>query len=81
MSTPSDEQRIARLEANIEAYKAELRRLSKAVEKAEDDAAKWRRKAKKLKKRQSSIIIEAAPELVGLPAIGDVVEVPQRLSS
>lgn len=74
MSTPTDEQRIAKMEANIEAYKAELRRLAKAVEKAEEDAAKWRRKAKKLKKRQSTVIVDAAPELVGLPAIGDTVE-------
>jgi predicted nuclease with TOPRIM domain len=69
------EQRIARLEANIEAYKAEIWRMRKAVAKAEDDAARWRRKAKKLKKRQSTLIVDAAPELVGLPAVGDSVSV------
>lgn len=62
---------VARLEATIDAYKAEVRRLARAVERAEDDAAKWRRKAKKLKKRESSVIVEAAPELAALPAVGD----------
>lgn len=74
MSMSTDEQRIAKMEANIQAYRAELRRLAKAVEKAEEDAAKWRRKAKKLKKRQSTVILDAAPEFVGLSAIGDAVE-------
>jgi ATP-dependent protease HslVU (ClpYQ) peptidase subunit len=74
MSTSIDDQRIAKMEANIRAYRAELHRLAKAVEKAEEDAAKWRRKAKKLKKRQSTVILDAAPEFVGLSAIGDVVE-------
>jgi phage shock protein A len=74
MSTSIDDQRIAKMEANIRAYRAELHRLAKAVEKAEEDAAKWRRKAKKLKKRQSTVILDAAPEFVGLSAIGDAVE-------
>ena len=74
MSKSEQERRIARFEANIEAYRAEIRRLRKAVEKAEEDAAKWRRKAKKLKKRQSTVILDAAPEFVGLPANGDTVE-------
>jgi len=63
---------VARLEATIEAYKAEVRRLARAVERAEEDAAKWRRKAKKLKKRESTVIAEAAPELDSLPELGDV---------
>ena len=63
---------VARLEATIEAYKAEIRRLVRAVERAEEDAAKWRRKAKKLKKRESTIIAETAPELAALPELGDV---------
>jgi len=63
---------VARLEATIEAYKTEVRRLARAVERAEEDAAKWRRKAKKLKKRESTIIAEAAPELASLPELGDV---------
>ena len=62
---------VARLEATIEAYKAEIRRLVRAVERAEEDAAKWRRKAKKLKKRESTIIADAAPELASLPELGD----------
>ncbi len=62
---------VARLETTIEAYKAEIRRLVRAVERAEEDAAKWRRKAKKLKKRQSTVIAEAASELAPLPALGD----------
>ena len=62
---------VARLEATIEAYKAEIRRLARAVERAEEDAAKWRRKAKKLKKRESTVIAEAAPELASLPELGD----------
>ncbi len=62
---------VARLEATIDAYKAEIRRLVRAVERAEEDAAKWRRKAKKLKKRQSTVIAETAPELAALPEIGD----------
>jgi hypothetical protein len=49
-----------------------VRRLCKAVERAEEDAAKWRRKAKKLKKHESSVIVEAAPELADLPEFGDV---------
>lgn len=63
---------VARLEATIEAYKAEIRRLVRAVERAEEDAAKWRRKAKKLKKRESTVIAETAPELAALPELGDV---------
>ena len=62
---------VARLEATIEAYKTEVRRLARAVERAEEDAAKWRRKAKKLKKRESTVIAETAPELAGLPELGD----------
>ena len=62
---------VARLEATIEAYKAEVRRLARAVERAEEDAAKWRRKAKKLKKRESTVIAETAPELASLPELGD----------
>jgi predicted RNase H-like nuclease (RuvC/YqgF family) len=62
---------VARLEATIEAYKTEVRRLARAVERAEEDAAKWRRKAKKLKKRESTVIAEAAPELAALPELGD----------
>jgi phage shock protein A len=62
---------VARLEATIEAYKAEIRRLARAVERAEEDAAKWRRKAKKLKKRESTVIAEAAPEFASLPELGD----------
>jgi predicted RNase H-like nuclease (RuvC/YqgF family) len=62
---------VARLEATIEAYKAEIRRLVRAVERAEEDAAKWRRKAKKLKKRESTVIVDAAPELASLPELGD----------
>jgi hypothetical protein len=63
---------IAKLEAVIDAYKTEVRRLCKAVERAEEDAAKWRRKAKKLKKRDSTVIVESAPELANLPEFGDV---------
>jgi phage shock protein A len=63
---------VAKLEAAIDAYKTEIRRLCKAVERAEENAAKWRRKAKKLKKRVSSVIVEAAPELANLPEFGDV---------
>lgn len=63
--------RIKRLEATVDAYKAEIRRLNKVIERAEEDAAKWRRKAKKLKKRQSTVIVDHAPELAGLPEIGD----------
>ena len=63
---------VARLETTIEAYKAEIRRLVRAVERAEEDAAKWRRKAKKLKKRESTVIAETAPELSSLPELGDV---------
>ncbi len=70
MGTEKDRE-VARLETTIEAYKAESRRLVRAVERAEEDAAKWRRKAKKLKKRQSTVIAEAAPELAPLPALGD----------
>ena len=62
---------VARLEATVDAYKAEVRRLARAVERAEEDAAKWRRKAKKLKKRESTVIAEAAPELASLPELGD----------
>lgn len=62
---------VARLEATIGAYKAEVRRLVRAVERAEEDAAKWRRKAKKLKKRESTVIAQAAPELASLPELGD----------
>lgn len=62
---------VVRLETTIEAYKSEVRRLARAVERAEEDAAKWRRKAKKLKKRESTVIVEAAPELASLPDIGD----------
>ena len=62
---------VARLEATISAYKAEIRRLARAVERAEEDAAKWRRKAKKLKKRESTVIAETAPELAALPELGD----------
>lgn len=62
---------VEKLEATIDAYKAEVRRLTKAVEQAEADAAKWRRKAKKLKKRESTVIVETAPELAGLPDVGD----------
>jgi hypothetical protein len=62
---------VARLETTVEAYKAEIRRLVRAVERAEEDAAKWRRKAKKLKKRESTVIAEAAPELAALPELGD----------
>lgn len=62
---------VAKLEAAIDAYKTEIRRLSRAVERAEEDAAKWRRKAKKLKKRESTVILDAAPELAALPDIGD----------
>jgi len=62
---------VARLEATIDAYKTEIRRLARAVERAEEDAAKWRRKAKKLKKRESTVIAEAAPELASLPELGD----------
>jgi predicted RNase H-like nuclease (RuvC/YqgF family) len=81
MGKPKDDQQaklvvkhgkeVARLEATIEAYKAEIRRLVRAVERAEEDAAKWRRKAKKLKKRESTVIAEAAPELASLPELGD----------
>ena len=71
MGTDKDRQ-VARLEATIEAYKAEIRRLVRAVERAEEDAAKWRRKAKKLKKRESTVIAETAPELAALPELGDV---------
>jgi len=56
----SHEQEIAKLEALIDAYKTEVRRLCKAVTKAEEDAAKWRRKAKKLKKRESTVIVDVA---------------------
>jgi len=63
---------IARLETTVDAYKAEIRRLVRAVERAEEDAAKWRRKAKKLKKRESTVIAETAPELASLPELGDV---------
>ncbi|HUP99843.1 MAG TPA: hypothetical protein VM093_05225 [Aeromicrobium sp.] len=62
---------VAKLEATIQAYKSEIRRLARAVERAEEDAAKWRRKAKKLKKRESTVIVEAAPELAALPDVGD----------
>lgn len=62
---------INRLEGTIEAYKAEVRRLVRAVERAEEDAAKWRRKAKKLKKRESTVIAETAPDLAALPELGD----------
>lgn len=62
---------VARLEATIGAYKAEIRRLVRAVERAEEDAAKWRRKAKKLKKRESTVIAQVAPELAPLPDLGD----------
>jgi predicted RNase H-like nuclease (RuvC/YqgF family) len=62
---------VAKLEAAIDAYKTEIRRLARAVERAEEDAAKWRRKAKKLKKRESTVILDAAPELAALPDIGD----------
>lgn len=72
MSTEKDRE-VARLETAVEAYKAEIRRLVRAVERAEEDAAKWRRKAKKLKKRQSTVIAETAPELAALPEIGDAV--------
>lgn len=65
------EKEVAKLEAVIDAYKTEIRRLCKAVERAEEDAAKWRRKAKKLKKRESSVIVESAPELANLPELGD----------
>ena len=63
---------IAKLEGVIDAYKTEVRRLCKAVERAEEDAAKWRRKAKKLRKRESTVIVESAPELANLPEFGDV---------
>lgn len=66
------EKEVAKLEAVIDAYKAEVRRLCKAVARAEEDAAKWRRKAKKLKKRDSTVIVESAPELANLPEFGDV---------
>jgi len=62
---------VAKLEATIDAYKTEIRRLARAVERAEEDAAKWRRKAKKLKKRESTVILDAAPELAALPDVGD----------
>ena len=62
---------VVRLETTIEAYKAEVRRLARTVERAEEEAAKWRRKAKKLKKRESTVIVEAAPELASLPETGD----------
>ena len=65
------EKQVARLEATIESYKTEIRRLSRADERAEEDAAKWRRKAKKLKKRESTVIVDAALELAALPDIGD----------
>ena len=68
----SHEREVAKLEAAIDAYKAEVRRLRKAVERAEEDAAKWRRKAKKLRKRESTVIVESAPELADLPEFGDV---------
>jgi phage shock protein A len=78
MSTTEDSQlaakhakQAARLETTVEAYKAEIRRLVRTVERAEEDAAKWRRKAKKLKKRQSTVIAEKAPELAALPELGD----------
>ena len=70
MGTEKDRE-VARLETSIEAYKAEIRRLVRAVERAEEDAAKWRRKAKKLKRRQATVIAETAPELAPLPALGD----------
>ena len=80
MSTDKDRE-VARLETAIEAYNppqaggapTEIRRLVRAVERAEEDAAKWRRKAKKLKKRQSTVIAETAPELAALPELGDAV--------
>ena len=56
----SHEQEIAKLEALVDAYKVEVRRLCKAVTKAEEEAAKWRRKAKKLKKRESTVIVDVA---------------------
>jgi predicted RNase H-like nuclease (RuvC/YqgF family) len=62
---------VAKLEAAVDAYKSEIRRLVRAVERAEEDAAKWRRKAKKLKRRESTVIVEAAPELATLPEMGD----------
>jgi ATP-dependent protease HslVU (ClpYQ) peptidase subunit len=67
----SKNKEVAKLEATIEAYKTEVRRLARAVERAEEEAAKWWRKAKKLKKRESTVIVEAAPELAALPALGD----------
>ena len=70
--TKAHEKEVAKLEAVIDAYKTEVRRLCKAVERAEEDAAKWRRKAKKLKKRESSVIVDVAPELARLPEFGDV---------
>lgn len=70
--TKAHAKEVAKLEAAIDAYKTEIRRLCKAVERAEEDAAKWRRKAKKLKKRESTVIVEAAPELASLPEFGDV---------
>jgi phage shock protein A len=69
--TRRHQKEVAKLEATIDAYKTEVRRLARAVERAEEDAAKWRRKAKKLKKRESTVILEAAPELASLPDIGD----------
>ncbi|MFL6088645.1 MAG: hypothetical protein ACJ71Z_00710 [Aeromicrobium sp.] len=62
---------VAKLEAAIDAYKNEIRRLARVIERAEEDAAKWRRKAKKLKKRESTVIVDVAPELAALPDIGD----------
>jgi phage shock protein A len=53
------EKEVAKLEAVIDAYKTEVRRLCKAVERAEEEAARWRRKAKKLKKRESTVILSA----------------------
>jgi len=67
----SHEREVAKLEAAIDAYKTEVRRLCKAVERAEEDASRWRRKAKKLKKRESTVIVESAPELADLPDLGD----------
>jgi len=70
--TKAHDKEVAKLEAVIDAYKTEVRRLCKAVERAEEDAAKWRRKAQKLKKRESSVIVDVAPELAPLPEFGDV---------
>lgn len=71
MSKSKPEKEIARLEGAIEVYKDEIKRLHRVIERVEADAEKWRRKAKKLKKRQSTVIAEAAPELTGLPELGD----------